>query len=177
MRIMIPWNPKCANTTNITPMISRYTLRIIAYHGPVYISQTHNIQAYQDPDIPVYSTCNEVSWSMILCDSDCFVRFTDVIFHVYSESSWPLYLVIPGDTSSIIVRIIEFHGHDICLFAECPQNAEIHRDKQFVWKCHIRQSPECWDTQRQAVCMKVPYKAVPRMLRYTETSSLYESAV
>ena len=26
------------NTTNITPMISRYTLRfLIAYHGPVYI--------------------------------------------------------------------------------------------------------------------------------------------
>ena len=56
---------------------------------------------------------------MILCDSDCFVRFTDVIFHVYSESSWPLYFVIPGDTSSIIVRIIEFHGLDICLFAQC----------------------------------------------------------
>ena len=56
---------------------------------------------------------------MILCDSDCFVRFTDVIFHVYSESSWPLYFVIPGDTSSIIVRITEFHGHDICSFAQC----------------------------------------------------------
>ena len=55
---------------------------------------------------------------MVLCDSDCFVRFTDVIFHVYSESSWSLYFVIPGDTSSIIVRIIEFHGHDICLFAQ-----------------------------------------------------------
>ena len=25
----------------------------------------------------------------------------------------------PGDTSSIVVRIIEFHGHDICLFAQC----------------------------------------------------------